>query len=74
MRVANVGLTTYLLSQCLARRVPFHYVYSVGVGLFRGPPTFPEISATALSTPLKDSTRGLLIQQVDMREADRVGE
>ena len=41
MRVDNMGSTTYLLIQCLARRVPFRYVYSIGVDLFRGPLTFP---------------------------------
>lgn len=47
VRDANVESTRELVRLCLPRKIPFHYVSSVGVCLLAGRKVFPEVSATA---------------------------
>lgn len=47
VRDCNVESTRELVRLCLPRKIPLHYVSSVGVCLLAGRQTFPEVSATA---------------------------
>lgn len=47
VRDCNVESTRELVRLCLPRKIPFHYVSSVGVCLLAGRKVFPEVSATA---------------------------
>ncbi len=61
VREANVVSTRQLVSLCLPRMIPMHYVSSAGVALFAGKDAFPEISATASGKyPPPDGAHGYM--------------
>ena len=61
VRDCNVESTRELVRLCLPRKVPLHYVSSVGVCLLAGRQTFPEVSATASGIkPPADGAHGYM--------------
>lgn len=61
MREANVVSTYQLVSLCLPRMIPLHYISSAGVALFSGRDAFPEISATTSGQyPPSDGAHGYM--------------
>ncbi|RYP64846.1 hypothetical protein DL769_006521 [Monosporascus sp. CRB-8-3] len=60
IRSSNVEPTQYLLSVCLPRKIPVHYVSSVGVGLFSGRGTLPAAKATDVGEPPSDGSQGYM--------------
>jgi thioester reductase-like protein len=61
LRLANVESTKQLVSTCLQRQIPFHYVSSAGVALFAEREAFPPISCTATGkTPPADGSHGYM--------------
>lgn len=60
IKAANVLSTRYLVRMCLPRRIPIHYVSSVGVSLFRqGRASFSPVSATDVNPP-DDGSHGYI--------------
>ncbi|KAI1081410.1 putative polyketide synthase [Whalleya microplaca] len=60
IKAANVLSTQFLARMCLPRRIPIHYVSSVGVSLYKpGRTSFPEISVTDTSPP-SDGSHGYI--------------
>ncbi|KAI0198233.1 non-ribosomal peptide synthase [Astrocystis sublimbata] len=60
IKAANVLSTRFLVRMCLRRRLPIHYVSSVGVSLFQpGRTSFPPVSATNFSPP-SDGSHGYI--------------
>ena len=61
LREANVESTHQLVRLCLPRRIPIHYISSVGIALFAGRDAFPEISATMTGAkPPADGAHGYM--------------
>lgn len=61
VRDCNVESTRELVRLCLPRKIPLHYVSSVGVCLLAGRQTFPEVSATASGIkPPADGAHGYM--------------
>ncbi|KAK1585492.1 uncharacterized protein LY79DRAFT_671083 [Colletotrichum navitas] len=61
LREANVQSTRQLVSACLPRSVPFHYISSAGVALFAGLDAFPPTSCTGTGkTPPADGSHGYM--------------
>lgn len=61
VRECNVESTRELVRLCLPRKVPLHYISSVGVCLLAGRQTFPEVSATASGIkPPADGAHGYM--------------
>ena len=61
VREANVISTYQLVSLCLPRMIPLHYISSAGVALFAGTDAFPEISATTSGKyPPSDGAHGYM--------------
>lgn len=61
VRDSNVESTRELVRLCLPRKIPFHYVSSVGVCLLAGRKLFPEVSATASGIkPPADGAHGYM--------------
>ncbi|KZM21157.1 transferase [Ascochyta rabiei] len=61
LKRANVDSTKQLVSTCLQRMIPFHYVSSAGVALFAELEAFPPISCTNTGkTPPADGTHGYM--------------
>lgn len=62
MRTANCGSTATLTRLCLPRRIPFHYVSSVGVCVLYNRPAFPPVSVTGPGSllPAPDGTFGYM--------------
>ncbi|KAK2052450.1 hypothetical protein LY76DRAFT_639600 [Colletotrichum caudatum] len=52
---ANAGSTKELNSLCMARKIPIHFLSTVGVALLGSFESFPEISVADLSPPLNGS-------------------
>ncbi|OCL13419.1 putative polyketide synthase [Glonium stellatum] len=77
---ANVKSTIDLVRLCLPRKIPLHYVSSIGVGLFSAVDAFPEISATSALPPADGShgyisskwTNELLLERVNKMYGLRV--
>ncbi|RDW86024.1 hypothetical protein BP5796_04349 [Coleophoma crateriformis] len=59
VRESNVLSTKFLVRYCVPRKIPVHYVSSVGVALFLNKPTFPEASATSVYPP-PDGSHGYI--------------
>ncbi|KAF1362275.1 polyketide synthase [Lizonia empirigonia] len=55
IKTANTESTRYMISYCIARKVPIHYVSTVGVALFGDFRFFPEISVAAHNPPIDGS-------------------
>ncbi|KAL4914772.1 hypothetical protein BDW62DRAFT_219851 [Aspergillus aurantiobrunneus] len=55
IKAANAGSTKELISLCMTRRVPIHYLSTVGVALFGNYESFPEVSVAAHQPPLDGS-------------------
>lgn len=61
VRECNVEPTRELVRLCLPRKIPLHYVSSVGVCLLAGMQTFPEVSTTASGIrPPADGAHGYM--------------
>ncbi|KAE8548385.1 hypothetical protein EYB25_008763 [Talaromyces marneffei] len=62
MRTANCGSTRDLTRLCLPRRIPFHYVSSVGVCVLYSQPAFPPVPVTGPDSmlPAPDGTFGYM--------------
>ncbi|PHH92952.1 hypothetical protein CDD83_3110 [Cordyceps sp. RAO-2017] len=61
LRRTNVESTRQLISACLPRMTPIHYVSSAGVALFAGLDAFPEISCTGTEKqPPLDGAHGYM--------------
>ena len=61
VREANVVSTYQLVSLCLPRMIPLHYISSAGVALFTGKDAFPAISATTSGKyPPSDGAHGYM--------------
>ncbi|KAJ6195920.1 polyketide synthase PksF [Bipolaris maydis] len=61
LKRANVDSTKQLVSTCLQRMIPLHYVSSAGVALFAELDAFPPISCTMTGkTPPVDGTHGYM--------------
>lgn len=62
MRTANCGSTRDLTRLCLPRRVPIHYVSSVGVCVLYNQPAFPPVPVTGPDSllPAPDGTFGYM--------------
>ncbi|KAL5333780.1 male sterility protein-domain-containing protein [Aspergillus crustosus] len=57
IKAANAGSTKELISLCIARKVPIHYLSTVGVALFGNYKSFPEVSVAEHQPPV-DGSRG----------------
>lgn len=55
IKAANTGSTRELISLCIPRKVPIHYLSTVGVALFGNYETFPETSVADHHPPLDGS-------------------
>lgn len=57
IKAANAESTRTLIALCMGRKVPIHYISTVGVALFANPPvsSFPPVSAAAYTPPLDGS-------------------
>jgi thioester reductase-like protein len=55
IKTANTGSTSDLIRYCIARKVPIHYVSTVGVALFGNFTSFPEVSVAAHNPPTDGS-------------------
>jgi thioester reductase-like protein len=55
IKAANMGSTRELISFCIPRKVPIHYLSTVGVALFGNYKAFPEISAANHRPPIDGS-------------------
>ncbi|KAH5224102.1 highly reducing polyketide synthase sthA [Parastagonospora nodorum] len=61
LKLANVDSTKQLVSTCLQRMIPFHYVSSAGVALFAERDAFPPVSCTTTGkTPPADGSHGYM--------------
>lgn len=62
IKPSNVGSTVTLTRLCLARKIPMHYVSSVGVALFSNLDAFPEISVMTpgSTSPSSDGAHGYM--------------
>ena len=61
LKRANVESTKQLVSACLQRMIPFHYVSSAGVALFAEREAFPPVSCTQTGkTPPADGSHGYM--------------
>nr|A0A0C6E0I7.1 RecName: Full=Highly reducing polyketide synthase bet1; Short=HS-PKS bet1; AltName: Full=Betaenone biosynthesis cluster protein 1 [Neocamarosporium betae]BAQ25466.1 polyketide synthase [Neocamarosporium betae] len=61
LKQANVESTKQLVSTCLQRMIPLHYISSAGVALFAGLAAFPPISCTQTGkTPPADGSHGYM--------------
>lgn len=60
MRASNVGSTIALTRLCLQRRVPLHFVSSVGLAILYGGSAFPPVSVTSpgCALPAADGSFG----------------
>ena len=58
VRASNVGSTMTLTRLCLPRRVPLHYVSSVGLAILYGRDAFPPVSVTGGALPAADGSFG----------------
>ncbi|KAF3765311.1 hypothetical protein M406DRAFT_256096 [Cryphonectria parasitica EP155] len=59
IRDANMGSTKYIISLCMDRRIPIHYLSTVGVALFGDYKSFPEVSV-AEHYPPTDGSHGYI--------------
>lgn len=55
IKAANTGSTKELIRLCMARKVPIHYLSSIGVALLGNYKSFPEISIAAHNPPVDGS-------------------
>lgn len=55
IKTANFESTRYLIRCCTTRKIPFHYISTVGVALFGNFESFPEISVAAHNPPTDGS-------------------
>lgn len=55
IKAANMGSTKELIHLCMVRKVPIHYLSTVGVALFGNYKFFPEVSVAAHSPPVDGS-------------------
>ncbi|RAH41218.1 putative polyketide synthase [Aspergillus brunneoviolaceus CBS 621.78] len=55
IKAANMGSTKELIRLCTARKVPIHYLSTVGVALFGNYTSFPEVSVAAHPPPVDGS-------------------
>ncbi|KAL4923299.1 uncharacterized protein BDV17DRAFT_296474 [Aspergillus undulatus] len=55
IKAANTGSTKELISLCMARKVPIHYLSTVGVALFGNYKSFPEVSVAEHQPPVDGS-------------------
>ena len=55
IKAANTGSTKELIRLCMARKVPIHYLSTVGVALFGNYKSFPEVSVAAHYPPVDGS-------------------
>jgi thioester reductase-like protein len=60
IRTANVESTRYIISLCMARKIPIHYLSTVGVSLFGDYESFPEIPVAAQYFPPVDGSHGYI--------------
>lgn len=61
LQQANVESTRQIISACLPRKVPVHYVSSAGVALFVDEAEFPEVSCTTTGKlPPRDGSHGYM--------------
>ncbi|KAE8834712.1 hypothetical protein PTNB73_08612 [Pyrenophora teres f. teres] len=61
LKLANIESTKQLVSTCLQRSIPFHYVSSAGVALFADREAFPPVSCTDTGkTPPADGSHGYM--------------
>ncbi|CAG8974765.1 hypothetical protein HYALB_00000377 [Hymenoscyphus albidus] len=62
IKPSNVGSTVTLARLCVPRRIPMHYVSSVGVALFSNMKAFPEISVMTpgSTSPPADGAHGYM--------------
>lgn len=62
LRASNVDSTVALARLCLPRRIPIHYVSSVGVAVLYNKPAFPEVSVTGPGSlrPAADGSFGYM--------------
>lgn len=59
IKAANTGSTKELIRLCMARKVPIHYLSTVGVALFGNYKSFPEVSVAAHYPPV-DGSQGYI--------------
>lgn len=57
IKAANTGSTSELISFCMTRKIPIHYLSTVGVALFGNYESFPQVSAAA-HHPATDGSHG----------------
>ncbi|KAK2035225.1 NAD(P)-binding protein [Colletotrichum zoysiae] len=55
IKTANAGSTKELISLCMTRKIPIHFLSTVGVALLGSFESFPEISVADSSPPLDGS-------------------
>jgi nucleoside-diphosphate-sugar epimerase len=55
IRAANMGSTKELICLCMARKIPIHYLSTVGVALFGNYESFPEVSVADCYPPVDGS-------------------
>ena len=55
IKAANTGSTKELIRYCMARKVPMHYLSTVGVALLGGYESFPEVSVAHCAPPVDGS-------------------
>jgi thioester reductase-like protein/acyl carrier protein len=58
VRASNVGSTIALAKLCLPRRIPLHYVSSVGLAILYGRDEFPPVSIADRALPAADGSFG----------------
>jgi thioester reductase-like protein len=58
LRASNVGSTVTLARLCLPRRIPLHYVSSVGLAILHGEDEFPPVRIADGATPATDGSFG----------------
>lgn len=55
IKAANAGSTKELIRLCMARKIPIHYLSTVGVALLGKYKSFPEVSVAAYEPPMDGS-------------------
>jgi thioester reductase-like protein len=58
LKASNVGSTVTLTRLCLPRRIPLHYVSSVGLAILYGQDAFPPVSIAGAALPATDGSFG----------------
>lgn len=75
IKAANVLSTRFLARMCLPRRIPIHYVSSVGVSLLQpGRTAFPAVSATGTRPPPDGSQGYIASKWTNERFLERVSQ